>query len=181
MKFSFKVTNGTQITSSADTNGYMYHCHHLRFSEITNSNTSADYFRVLSKKSCKMVRNTFSWLPNYQRKGEEDQERISERKKNINHMVCSNGSNHCKFFKGCLPQVLLGPFLNTLSLHNSNNTTREIVWKYLALLMTSIMVPGGSRASICKAVVFRGHLNWKNCQVGILKELNFRTWCWKYK
>ena len=30
-------------------------------------------------------------------------------------MVCLNRPYHFKFFKGCLPQISLGPFLNTLS------------------------------------------------------------------
>ena len=30
-------------------------------------------------------------------------------------MVCLGRSYHFKFFKGCLPQTLLGPFLNTLN------------------------------------------------------------------
>ena len=29
--------------------------------------------------------------------------------------VCLSRPHHFKFFKGCLPQILLGPFLNTLS------------------------------------------------------------------
>ena len=33
-------------------------------------------------------------------------------------MVCLSRQNHFNFFKGCLPQVSLGPFLNTLS-HSS--------------------------------------------------------------
>ena len=44
-------------------------------------------------------------------------------------MVCL--SRHClvKFFKGCLPQILLGPFLNTL-------TQRKIRKKILAMTVT---------------------------------------------
>ena len=30
-------------------------------------------------------------------------------------MVCLNGPYYFKFFKGYLPQILLGPFFNTLS------------------------------------------------------------------
>ena len=30
-------------------------------------------------------------------------------------MVCLSRQNHCKFFNGCLPQILLSPFLKTLS------------------------------------------------------------------
>ena len=30
-------------------------------------------------------------------------------------MVCLSRPYHFKFFKGCLPQILLGPFLNTLT------------------------------------------------------------------
>ena len=30
-------------------------------------------------------------------------------------MVCLGRTYHFKFFKGCLPQILLGPFLNTLT------------------------------------------------------------------
>ena len=30
-------------------------------------------------------------------------------------MVCLRRPYHIKFFKGCLPQISLGPFLNTLS------------------------------------------------------------------
>ena len=30
-------------------------------------------------------------------------------------MVCLGRLYHLKFFKGCLPQIVLGPFLNTLS------------------------------------------------------------------
>ena len=29
--------------------------------------------------------------------------------------VCLGGPYHFKFFKDCLPEILLGPFLNTLS------------------------------------------------------------------
>ena len=31
------------------------------------------------------------------------------------HMVCLNTPYHFTLFKGCLPQILLGPFLNALS------------------------------------------------------------------
>ena len=34
--------------------------------------------------------------------------------------VCFNRPYHFKFFKGCLPQFILGPFLNTLSQININ-------------------------------------------------------------
>ena len=35
-------------------------------------------------------------------------------------------SYHFKFFKGCLPQISLGPFLNTLShLYTSNNANNS--------------------------------------------------------
>ena len=30
-------------------------------------------------------------------------------------MICLGRPYHFKFFKGCLPQILLGPFLNTFS------------------------------------------------------------------
>ena len=30
-------------------------------------------------------------------------------------MVCLSRAYHSKFFKGCLPQILFGPFLNTLT------------------------------------------------------------------
>ena len=30
-------------------------------------------------------------------------------------MVCLSRLHHFKFFKGCLPQIFLGPFLNTLT------------------------------------------------------------------
>ena len=30
-------------------------------------------------------------------------------------MVCLSRSYHVKYFKGCLPRILLGPFLSTLS------------------------------------------------------------------
>ena len=30
-------------------------------------------------------------------------------------MVCLGRPFHLKFFKGCLPQILLGPFLNTMT------------------------------------------------------------------
>ena len=30
-------------------------------------------------------------------------------------MVCLSRPYHFKFFKGCLPQILLSPFLNTLT------------------------------------------------------------------
>ena len=30
-------------------------------------------------------------------------------------MVCLGRPYHFNFFKGCLPQILLGPFLNTLT------------------------------------------------------------------
>ena len=32
--------------------------------------------------------------------------------------VCGSRPYHFKFFKGCLPQILLGPFLNTLTYMN---------------------------------------------------------------
>ena len=36
-------------------------------------------------------------------------------------MVCLGRPYHFKFFKGCLPQILLGPFLNTLNQMFSTN------------------------------------------------------------
>ena len=41
--------------------------------------------------------------------------KICERQPLKNLKVCLNRSYPFKFFEGCLPQVLLGPFLNTLS------------------------------------------------------------------
>ena len=35
--------------------------------------------------------------------------------KNLSCMVCLGRRYHFKFFKGCLPQILLSSFLNTLS------------------------------------------------------------------
>ena len=48
--------------------------------------------------------------------------------------------DHFKFFKGCLPQILLGPFLNTLT-----HLAKAITWVafyYSALAETSLMLYG---------------------------------------
>ena len=36
--------------------------------------------------------------------------------------------NQVKFFKGCLPQILLGPFLNTLSCHRKLNKCEKSIY-----------------------------------------------------
>ena len=36
-------------------------------------------------------------------------------------MVCLGRPYHFKFFKGCLPQILLGPFLNYLTYSTGRN------------------------------------------------------------
>ena len=49
-------------------------------------------------------------------------------------MVCSGRPYHFKLFKGCLPQILLGPFLNTLTHLNVKKNTQwtKITLKFLS-------------------------------------------------
>ena len=49
--------------------------------------------------------------------------------KNWGGMVCLSRSHSFKFFKDCLPQILLGPFLNTLS-HFMKQYTESKLIKY---------------------------------------------------
>ena len=37
----------------------------------------------------------------------------------VRHGSCLSRPYPFKFFKGCLPQILLGPFLNTLSIYDT--------------------------------------------------------------
>ena len=39
-------------------------------------------------------------------------------------MICLSRPHHLKFCKGCLPQILLGPFLNTLFIYTKMNLCR---------------------------------------------------------
>ena len=41
-------------------------------------------------------------------------------------MVCLNRPHHFKFFKGCLPQILLDPFLNTLLQITSSRISKSL-------------------------------------------------------
>ena len=54
--------------------------------------------------------------------------------KNWTDMVCLGRSYHFKYFKGCLPQILLGPFLNTLTqMDNSlpvSNIPHNAAWQF---------------------------------------------------
>ena len=58
-------------------------------------------------------------------------------------MVCLGRTYHFKFFKGCLPQILLGPFLNTLShmVHQRQLIFFMVALKYLAVTELSVAVP----------------------------------------
>ena len=47
--------------------------------------------------------------------------------RNWSNMVCFSRPYHFKFFKGCLPQILRGPFLNTLS---------QIIHKHIFTVVT---------------------------------------------
>ena len=55
-------------------------------------------------------------------------------------MVCPSQPYHPKFFKGCLPQILLDPFLNTLT-HFCNdrrlNTDPIMIMNQLNIPITS--------------------------------------------
>ena len=50
-------------------------------------------------------------------------------------MVCLNSPNPFKFFKGCLPQILLGPFLNTVSYMYK----KSIIMRLLVVTATFLM------------------------------------------
>ena len=50
-------------------------------------------------------------------------------------MVCLGRPYHFKFFKGCFPQILIGPFLNNLS-HMEDSITRH----YYAFQINSIIL-----------------------------------------
>ena len=46
-------------------------------------------------------------------------------------MVCLSRPYHLNFFRGCLPQILLGPFLNTLShIEVSHTNICNEIWKW---------------------------------------------------
>ena len=75
-------------------------------------------------------------------------------------MVCSSRPYPFKFFKGCLRQILLGPFLNTLShIKNVQN-----------LILTYIL-----RCFICK------EKNWETYKgiSMIMSNVYDRTFCWR--
>ena len=48
-------------------------------------------------------------------------------------MACLGRPHHYKFFKGCIPQVLLGPFLNTL--------THLLVFRFFSIKPFIIRIP----------------------------------------
>ena len=50
-------------------------------------------------------------------------------------MVCSGRPYHFKCFKGCLPQILLGPFLNTLP---QIYMPLKISWNWMIILWPSM-------------------------------------------
>ena len=49
--------------------------------------------------------------------------------KNGTSEICGRRLYHFKFFKGCFPQVLLSPFLNTLSQMTQGNSSSFIAPK----------------------------------------------------
>ena len=48
-------------------------------------------------------------------------------------MVYLSRPHHFKFFKGCLPQILLGPFLNNLT-HLEVQKGRKDIWMDFVIL-----------------------------------------------
>ena len=62
-------------------------------------------------------------------------------------MICQSRPYHFKFFKGCLPQMLLGPFLNTLT---------QMIIRFLLIIHGSLT--GQENEHFVYSVTIEGHL-----------------------
>ena len=66
---------------------------------------------------------------------------------------CLSRPYHFKFFKGCLQQILLGPFLNTLSqmiFMISEGHVPEFMWVVAALFLNGCFMKKNARYSVCQ-------------------------------
>ena len=75
------------------------------------------YFDSLINNFLTTVKNIFVPITNGTRYSRIDQEKLVENSlyKIWKDMVCLSTPYHVKRFEGCLPQILLGPFLNILT------------------------------------------------------------------
>ena len=63
-------------------------------------------------------------------------------------MVCLSRSYLFKFFKDCLPQILLGPFLNFCAICNAFNRSLKIASPYLFTISGSVLERGRGLSSM---------------------------------
>ena len=64
---------------------------------------------------------------------------VEDRLQNIlSDMVCLGRPYHFKFFKGCLPQILLGPFLSTLELPVIPVMEKRAQWNFSGTIWQNI-------------------------------------------
>ena len=91
-------------------------------------------------------------------------------------MVCLSRSYHFKFSKGCLPQILLGPFLNTLShFFGTHWTLATLKTAFFFIVLTTLYDSYKNFAFLLMEYWFSssantilGHVLW------LVKENNFR-------
>ena len=67
-------------------------------------------------------------------------------------MVCLSRPYPFKSFKGCLPQILLGPLLNTLSHDQTSKEARRNCFANLYLLLTFLETPKTVRKMSVKSL-----------------------------
>ena len=86
------------------------------------------------------------------------------------HMLCLSRPYHFKVFKGCLPQILLGPFLNTLT--HTVLQTEGAIWGSFIKENTFIKKRHGKRNlfNITHSTFFSSH---------VILENHIVVWCVK--
>ena len=58
-----------------------------------------------------------TWSSEYLKVGQDIQEWTKQNLRKSDMVCLGRAYHHFKFFKGCLPQILLGPFLNSLNIN----------------------------------------------------------------
>ena len=127
-------------------------------------------FRLLCKHFPMLKMFSFKWITLFK----NGPSKICGRQplKNFRDIVCLSRPYHFKFFKGCLPQILLGPFLNTLT---------EL--SLLILLRLTHFIPLVSFHTPCKTIdnsatkwvkKNRGYLGWFGRQCTDFGYMEFR-------
>ena len=129
----------------------------------------------------------FDRVPNESRYPRIDQVKFAEYSllKNWSNMVCLGTPNYLNFFKGCLPQILRGPFLNTLTQLHSwlinvsdiSSTTGDSIW-YASSWNMLWKIPKNSQDHFMDYGWNCYHRKWHAGKTEVIYlSYSFSSWC----